>query len=86
MNVSNSSVTITNLELIAHERTFPYEQVGPNKYPITIKPGKSATIPVWFDLDHSYLSAVFKDSVELRVLYESDGAKGSTSVALIGEK
>jgi hypothetical protein len=86
-NVSNLSIKVTNLELITQGKTFSYEQVGPVTYPITIKSGASAKLPIWFDLKPSYLSTVFKNTVELRVYYEADGGiKGFTSAFLDGEK
>ena len=85
-NQSNTSITVTKLELVADNATYRYRQVGPNKYPITLKPGVSAKLPVWFDLDKSYVSAVFKNQVELRVYYENNGEKGVSSVLLIGEE
>ena len=85
-NLSQSPIKITTLELVSEAKTFPYQQVGPDKYPVMIKPGNRAKIPVWFDLDPSYLRAVFKNPVELRVYYERAGAKEFESAFLVGEE
>lgn len=84
-NISNSSLNITRPEFISGERTYTWKQVGPGKYPITLKPGASAKLPIWFDLDPSYLSGVFKNAVELRVHYEADTQKSYLSVFLVGK-
>lgn len=82
-NLTQTSLKITSIQLISGQKSFPYEQVGPAKYPVVVSPGKSATLPVWFNLGSS-VATVFKDTVEFRVLYEQGSEKNQASVYLIG--
>ena len=85
-NISTASLSITRVELMSGEKTYAWKQVGPGKYPINLEPGASAKLPIWFDLKPSYLSAVFKKPVELRVSYETGGQKNYVSAFFVGKE
>jgi hypothetical protein len=78
-----SDVTITGVQLVSENNTYPYRQVGPTEYPVVIPPGRTIRIPIWFDLD-SGVSNVFKNKVELRISYEGARDNGISSAFLIG--
>lgn len=71
-NSTRISVTITQVELIAHGVTYKARASEGQPLPIDVPPGTAQSIGVWFDLREN-VKETFQSPVELRVLYRSAG-------------
>ena len=82
-NLFNKPITVTSVELIANSTTYANKPPGISKYPLTIAPGKTETLPVWFDLDAS-VKRTFEKTAELRVHYRSGDKEAVSSAFIVG--
>jgi hypothetical protein len=66
-DLADKPVSIDKVELIADGSRYENERANSrHEYPFTVTPGKTAKLPIWFDLKHS-VDVTFKTPAELRV-------------------
>ena len=82
-NLSEKPIMVTSVELIANRTTYANKPPGVSKYPLTISPGKTESLPVWFDLDAS-VKRTFEKAAELRVHYRNGGKDLISSAFIVG--
>jgi P pilus assembly chaperone PapD len=69
INSTQDAIVITKVELFANGKTYNNKPPGAeHDYPLTLSPGKTERLPVWFDLNDS-VKRTFETQVELRVYY-----------------
>jgi hypothetical protein len=80
-NLTDTSITVTKVELVAGGATYQNRPPGGAKYPLTVAAGKTEALPVWFDMKDD-VEREFEKPVELRVYYRS-GDKDLVSSAFM---
>jgi hypothetical protein len=83
-NGSDSSITITSVELAAQRKTYANKPRQPGSYPFVVPPGKSETLDVSFDLTDDVKKTLFRRPAELRVYYRTRGEGQTARVSVIG--
>jgi hypothetical protein len=83
-NRSDSPITITSVELIAKRGTYANKPRQPGSYPLTVPPGTTETLDVWFDLTDDVKETFFRQPAELRLHYKSRGQDETAHVSVIG--
>ena len=63
-----SSITVTNVELATTRALYANKPLTPGTFPLTIAPGRTETLGVWFDLKDDVRNT-FREPAELRVHY-----------------
>ncbi|HWN77476.1 MAG TPA: hypothetical protein VNN81_06295 [Bradyrhizobium sp.] len=84
INGSDSSITITSVELAAKRGTYPNKPRRPGSYPSAVPPGRTETLDIWFDLTDDVKKTFFQQPAELRVHYLSRGRDEIANVSVIG--
>jgi hypothetical protein len=84
-NSSNSSITITTVELISRGVVYANKPVQPGFYPLVVQPGKTDDLLVWFDLNDPVYKT-FKEPSELRVHYRKDNKEEIAHASVIGNR
>ena len=70
-NSSNAAIKVSAVELISNGGLVQNHPRRSGTYPLEIPADKTETLDVWFDLPDT-INKVFKDTVELRVRYNSN--------------
>ena len=83
-NSSNSSITVTSVELISQDATFVSNPPQQGFYPLVVQPGKTEGLVVWFDLKNG-VKKTFHQPAELRVHYLEDNKEQIAHTRVVGE-
>ena len=83
-NSSNSSITVTSVELISQGSTFVSNPPQQGFYPLVVQPGKTEGLVVWFDLKNG-VKKTFHQPAELRVHYLEDNKEQIAHTRVVGE-
>lgn len=81
---SDLPITITSVELIAKRGTYANKPRETGSYPLTVPPGTTETLDVWFDLTYDVKETFFRQPAELQVHYNSRGQHEIALVSVIG--
>ena len=82
-NSSNSSITVTSVELISQDATFVSNPPQQGFYPLQVQPGRTEDLLVWFDLNDA-VNRTFQRPAELRVHYVEDKKEQIARTSLVG--
>ena len=82
-NTSGSSIFITRVELAARGKTYENHPHRPETFPLTIQPGSTDALDVWFQLEEN-VRKLFQQSAELRVHYRSSSSEGIAHATIVG--
>jgi len=82
-NSSNSSITVTSVELISQGSTFVSNPPQQGFYPLQVQPGRTEDLLVWFDLNDA-VNRTFQRPAELRVHYVEDKKEQIARTSLVG--
>jgi hypothetical protein len=83
-NRSDSLVSITFVELATKRGTYENKPRRPGGYPVTVPPGETETLNIWFDLTDDVKETFFRQPAELRLHYKSRGQDETAHVSVIG--
>ena len=83
-NNSDSSITITSVELVAKRGTYANKPLQPGSYPLAVPPGKTETLDIRFDLADYVKKTFFRQPAELQVHYKSRSQGETARVSVIG--
>jgi hypothetical protein len=83
-NKCGSPITVTDIELSAHGRTYARDSNILNGPPTTIQIGNSATVGVGFRLDASVYEVFFRHPAELLVHYQVGAEQKTARVTIVG--
>ena len=82
-NSSDSSITITGVELISRGVTYANNPPQLGLYPLVVQPGRTEGLLVWFDLKDS-VKKTFHQPAELRVHYRKDSREKIVHTSVVG--
>jgi hypothetical protein len=83
-NSSDSLVSITSVEVATKRGTYANKPRRPGGYPVTVPPGETETLNIWFDLADDVKKTFFRQPAELRVHYKSRGRDETAHVSVVG--
>ena len=82
-NASDSSITVTSVELISLGTAFANNPRQLGLYPLVVKPRATGGLLVWFDLNND-VKRTFRQPAELRVHYLRDNKNQIASATIVG--
>jgi hypothetical protein len=82
-NSSDSSITITSVELISQGATYANKPPQPGFYPLVVQAGRTEGLLVWFDLKDA-VKKTFHQPAELRVHYRKDNKEEIARTSVVG--
>ena len=82
-NTSDSSISITKVDLISQGETYASKPIQHGLYPLVVQPGRTEDLLVWFDLNDG-VKKIFRQPVELRVHYTKDNKEQIAHTSVVG--
>lgn len=84
-NVFEESVTVSNIDLSAQDKTYENEPTKFTVYPLTINPGNTERVGVYFHFDDDVWNT-FQQPADLRVYYRIGNEQNVAHASIIGEE
>ena len=84
-NVSEESVTVSNIDLSAQNKTYENEPTQFTVYPFKINPGSTERVGVYFHFDDDVWNT-FQQPADLRVYYRIGNEQNVVHASIIGEE
>jgi len=83
-NNSDSLLTINSVELVTKLGVFTNKPQQVSSYPMGLKPGKTETLDLWFDLTNDVRTTFFRQPAELLVHFSVGGRAETAHVGVVG--
>jgi hypothetical protein len=84
-NISDVSIAVSNIDLLAQNKTYENEPTRFTVYPLTIHPGGTERVGIYFHLDDDVWNT-FQKPADLRVYYQIGNEQRVAHARIIGEE